>query len=61
MVPKTDETQYETNNQRKFRFRISTAKNCQKYPGCIWTMNCACLNCIKFETNIKKYSEGDKR
>ena len=54
------ETMYETNTQRKFRFIIDTAKNCHIYPGCIWTMYCSCPNCIRFETNIKKYNDVDK-
>lgn len=52
---------YESNNQRKFTFRITTAKYCLKNIGCIWIMNCDCSNCIKFEANLKKYSDGDKR
>ena len=54
-MKKTNEIQNDSNNQRKFRFRISTAKNCLKNTGCIWIMNCDCSNCIKFENNLKKY------
>lgn len=59
-MKKNPDVEYESINKRKLSFRISTAKNCQKCPGCIWTMNCNCYNCLKFETNIKKYSSDNK-
>ena len=59
-MKKNPDAEYESSNKRKFSFRMSTAKNCLKYPGCIWTMNCVCSNCLKFETNIKKYNNDSK-
>ena len=34
-------------------------KECLEHPGCIWSCPCDCLNCINFETVLRRQSRPE--